>query len=76
MQGTDEGVAPLLQPLTAGAQIVPIAEGNIIDWTFKEGRKRYGEFTTRVLATIHPAESAKTMATLSDNPLPADARGK
>ena len=56
--------------------IVPIREADIIDWSFKEGRKRYGEFTTRVLATIHPAESAKTMATLSDNPLPADARGK
>jgi len=56
--------------------IVPIREADIIDWSFKEGRKRYGEFTTRVLAKIHPDESAKTMATLSDNPLPADARGK
>jgi uncharacterized protein YegJ (DUF2314 family) len=54
--------------------IVPIREADIIDWSFKEGRKRYGEFTTRVLASIHPAESAKTMATLSDNPLPLDAR--
>jgi uncharacterized protein YegJ (DUF2314 family) len=56
-------------------QVVPIAEGDIIDWTFKEGRKRYGHFTTRVLAKIHPDEAARTMATLSDNPLPADARG-
>ena len=55
-------------------QIVPISEDAIIDWTFKEGRKRYGQFTTRVLAKLRPEESAKTMATLSDNPLPADAR--
>ncbi len=54
--------------------IVPIREADVIDWTFKEGRKRYGHFTTRVLAKIHPAESAKTLAALSDNPLPADAR--
>jgi uncharacterized protein YegJ (DUF2314 family) len=58
------------------AQIVPIVEGNIVDWTFKEGRKRYGHFTTRVIARAHPDESAKTLAALSDNPLPADARGK
>jgi uncharacterized protein YegJ (DUF2314 family) len=56
------------------AQIVPIVEGNIVDWTFKEGRKRYGHFTTRVMAKAHPDEEAKTLATLSDNPLPADAR--
>ena len=55
-------------------QIVPINEANIIDWSFKEGRKRYGHFTTRVLAKTHPDEAAKTMATLSDNPLPMDAR--
>ncbi len=55
-------------------QIVPIPEADIIDWTFKEGRKRYGHFTTRVLAKVRPEESAKTMALLSDNPLPADAR--
>ncbi len=54
--------------------IVPIREADIIDWSFKEGRKRYGEFTTRVLARIHPDQSAKTMALLSDNPLPMDAR--
>jgi uncharacterized protein YegJ (DUF2314 family) len=54
--------------------IVPIREADIIDWTFKEGRKRYGHFTTRVLAKAHPAEAAKTLAALSDNPLPADAR--
>jgi uncharacterized protein YegJ (DUF2314 family) len=54
--------------------IVPIREADIIDWSFKEGRKRYGEYTTRVLAKLNPQESAKTMATLSDNPLPADAR--
>jgi uncharacterized protein YegJ (DUF2314 family) len=58
------------------AQIVPIVEGNIIDWTFKEGRKRYGHFTTRVMAKAHPDEAAKSMAALSDNPLPPDARGK
>jgi uncharacterized protein YegJ (DUF2314 family) len=56
------------------SQIVPIAEGDIIDWTFKEGRKRYGHFTTRVLAKANPEEAAKTLAALSDNPLPADAR--
>ena len=56
------------------SQIVPIVEGNIIDWTFKEGRKRYGHFTTRVIAKTHPDEEARTMAALSDNPLPADAR--
>jgi uncharacterized protein YegJ (DUF2314 family) len=56
------------------AQIVPIAEGNIIDWTFKEGRKRYGHFTTRVMAKAHPDEAARTLAALSDNPLPPDAR--
>lgn len=56
--------------------IVPIREADIIDWTFKEGRKRYGHFTTRVLAKAHPVESAKTLAALSDNPLPADARVK
>jgi uncharacterized protein YegJ (DUF2314 family) len=56
------------------SQIVPIVEGNIIDWTFKEGRKRYGHFTTRVIAKARPEESAKTLAALSDNPLPADAR--
>ena len=58
------------------SQIVPIVEGDIIDWTFKEGRKRYGHFTTRVEAKAHPDESAKSLALLSDNPLPADARGK
>lgn len=58
------------------AQIVPINESDIIDWTFKEGRKRYGHFTTRVEAKAHPEESAKTLALLSDNPLPADARTK
>jgi uncharacterized protein YegJ (DUF2314 family) len=56
------------------AQIVPIVEGDIIDWAFKEGRKRYGHFTTRVEAKMRPEESAKTLALLSDNPLPADAR--
>ena len=56
------------------SQIVPIAENNIIDWTFKEGRKRYGHFTTRVMAKAQPEEEAKTLALLSDNPLPADAR--
>ena len=56
--------------------IVPIREADIIDWTFKEGRKRYGHFTTRVLAKAHPVEAAKTLAALSDNPLPVDARGK
>ena len=56
------------------SQIVPIVEGNIIDWTFKEGRKRYGHFTTRVIAKTRPDEEARTMAALSDNPLPADAR--
>jgi uncharacterized protein YegJ (DUF2314 family) len=56
------------------AQIVPIVEGNIVDWTFKEGRKRYGHFTTRVMARAHPDEAAKTLAALSDNPLPPDAR--
>jgi uncharacterized protein YegJ (DUF2314 family) len=54
--------------------IVPVREPDIIDWSFKEGRKRYGEFTTRVLAKAHPEGSAKTVALLSDNPLPADAR--
>ncbi|MEI9890217.1 MAG: DUF2314 domain-containing protein [Caulobacteraceae bacterium] len=56
--------------------IVPVREADIIDWSFKEGRKRYGEFTTRVIAKAHPEDSAKTLALLSDNPLPADARGK
>jgi uncharacterized protein YegJ (DUF2314 family) len=56
------------------AQIVPIPEAQIIDWTFKEGRKRYGHFTTRVMAKARPEEAAKTLALLSDNPLPADAR--
>jgi uncharacterized protein YegJ (DUF2314 family) len=56
------------------SQIVPIIEGDVIDWTFKEGRKRYGHFTTRVEAKTHPEESAKAMAALSDNPLPPDAR--
>ncbi len=55
-------------------QTVPVNQANIIDWSFKEGRKRYGEFTTRALAKAHPEESAKAMAALSDNPLPADAR--
>jgi uncharacterized protein YegJ (DUF2314 family) len=58
------------------SQIVPIPEGDIIDWTFKEGRKRYGHFTTRIIARAHPEQAAKTLALLSDNPLPADARGK
>ena len=56
------------------AQITPVIEGDIIDWTFKEGRKRYGHFTTRVEAKAHPEESAKALAALSDNPLPPDAR--
>lgn len=55
-------------------QIAPIPEDQIVDWSFKEGRKRYGQFTTRVLAKMNPEEAAKTMATLSDNPLPSDAR--
>jgi uncharacterized protein YegJ (DUF2314 family) len=56
--------------------IVPIREADIVDWSFKEGRKRYGEFTTRVIAKVHPDDAARTLAQLSDNPLPADARGK
>jgi uncharacterized protein YegJ (DUF2314 family) len=56
--------------------IVPIHEADIVDWSFKEGRKRYGEFTTRVIAKVHPEDAARTLAALSDNPLPADARGK
>jgi uncharacterized protein YegJ (DUF2314 family) len=56
------------------SQIVPIPEAQIIDWTFKEGRKRYGHFTTRVMAKARPEEAAKTLALLSDNPLPPDAR--
>lgn len=56
------------------AQIVPIPEGDIVDWTFKEGRKRYGHFTTRVMAKARPEEGARSLALLSDNPLPADAR--
>lgn len=67
---------PDILPNMHRMQIVPIAESDIIDWTFKEGRKRYGHFTTRVLAKAHPEQAAKTMAALSDNPLPADARGK
>ncbi len=55
-------------------QIVPIPEAAIIDWSFKEGRKRYGHFTTRVLAKLNPDDAAKTLATLSEDPLPADAR--
>ncbi len=55
-------------------QVVPIPEASIIDWTFKEGRKRYGHFPTRVMAKAQPEEEAKTLAALSDNPLPADAR--
>ena len=58
------------------SQIVPIPEADIIDWTFKEGRKRYGHFTTRVLAKARPQEAAKSLALLSDNPLPADARAR
>jgi uncharacterized protein YegJ (DUF2314 family) len=56
------------------AQITPIVEGDIIDWTFKEGRKRYGHFTTRVEVKAHPDQAARTLAALSDNPLPPDAR--
>ena len=56
------------------SQIAPIIEGDIIDWTFKEGRKRYGHFTTRVELKAHPEQAAKTLAQLSDNPLPPDAR--
>ena len=56
------------------SQIVPVPEAQIIDWTFKEGRKRYGHFTTRVMAKARPEEAAKTLALLSDNPLPPDAR--
>ena len=56
------------------SEIVPIVEGNIVDWTFKEGRKRYGHFTTRVLAKARPEDAAKSLALLSDNPLPPDAR--
>ncbi len=67
---------PEALPSMHRAQIVPITEGDIIDWTFKEGRKRYGHFTTRVIAKAHPDEAARTLAALSDNPLPADARGK
>lgn len=67
---------PEALPSMHRAQIVPIPEGDIIDWTFKEGRKRYGHFTTRVEAKAHPEESAKSLAALSDNPLPADARAR
>jgi uncharacterized protein YegJ (DUF2314 family) len=65
---------PETLPNLRRSDIVPIREADIVDWTFKEGRKRYGHFTTRVLAKLRPQESAKTMALLSDNPLPADAR--
>ncbi|MGZ3366031.1 MAG: DUF2314 domain-containing protein [Caulobacteraceae bacterium] len=58
------------------SQTVPIPEADIIDWAFKEGRKRYGHFTTRVEAKAHPEQAARSLALLSDNPLPADARGK
>ena len=70
------GYDPEALPNLHRMQIVPISEDSIIDWTFKEGRKRYGQFTTRVLAKLRPDEAAKTMATLSDNPLPADALSK
>ena len=70
------GYEPENLPNLHRAQIVPIAEADIIDWSFKEGRKRYGHFTTRVMAKAQPEEEARTMASLSDNPLPADARGK
>ena len=53
-------------------QIVPIHAANIMDWTFRQGKKRYGHFTTRVLAKAHPEDAGKVMATLSDNPLPTD----
>jgi uncharacterized protein YegJ (DUF2314 family) len=66
---------PQTLPMHSG-EITPIPEASIIDWTFKEGRKRYGHFTTRVLAKDSPEQAAKIMATLSDNPLPADARVK
>jgi len=56
------------------SQTVPIPEADIIDWAFKEGRKRYGHFTTRVEAKAHPEGAARSLALLSDNPLPADAR--
>jgi len=69
-------VEPDNLPSLHRTQIVPINEGAIIDWAFKEGRKRYGHFTTRVIAKAHPEDSARTLAALSDNPLPADARGK
>ena len=69
-------VEPQALPNMHRGQMVPINEANIIDWTFKEGRKRYGHFTSRVLAKDHPEDSAKLMATLSDNPLPADGRFK
>ena len=65
---------PESMPNMHRGQTVPINQANIVDWSFKEGRKRYGEFTTRVLAKAHPEESAKTMALLSDNPLPYEAR--
>jgi uncharacterized protein YegJ (DUF2314 family) len=65
---------PETLPSLHRTSIVPIREADIIDWSFKEGRKRYGEFTTRVIAKAHPEDSAKSLALLSDNPLPADAR--
>jgi len=64
---------PQTLPQLRRTDIVPIREADIVDWSFKWGRKRYGEFTTRVLAKAHPADSAKTLAALADNPIPADA---
>lgn len=67
---------PQTLPNLHRTDIVPIREADIVDWSFKEGRKRYGEFTTRVIGKANPQEAARTLAQLSDNPLPADARGK
>ena len=65
---------PQTLPNLHRTELVPVREADIVDWSFKEGRKRYGEFTTRIIAKANPEDAAKTMAQLSDNPLPADAR--
>jgi uncharacterized protein YegJ (DUF2314 family) len=55
---------------------VTFSESRIIDWTFVEGGKHYGYFTTRVLSKLHPEEAANLKTELWASPLPPESNRK
>ena len=55
---------------------VTFTEAQIADWTYSEGGRHYGYFTTRVLAKRHPEDAERLKAELWENPLPPQPASK